>query len=311
MGLGLHACASSGSPNSTRIEPSNGLKPTAQWQTKGQTSSTYKVGTPYRIAGSWYYPKEDPDYSETGIASWYGPGFNGKRTANGETYDQTALTAAHRTLPMPSIVRVTNLDNGRSIKVRINDRGPFARGRIIDLSQRGAELLGFTRLGTAKVLVEIVADENRRITSAAMTNDAAGSAPASVPTVEVTAETLPGSAEPTLADSPAASQTALAVPRRTISTVSPGGAPVQVVNRRPVGNSEIYVQAGAFTDFNNANRLRARLSPIGDVTIAHALVEDTEFFRVRLGPVATVEAADRLLGLLLDNGFDSARVVVD
>ena len=307
MGLGLQACASSGPPDSTGIASSGGRESIPQEQSSG----TYKVGAPYRIAGRWYYPKEDPDYRETGIASWYGPGFNGKQTANGETYDQNALTAAHRTLPMPSIVRVTNLDNGRSIKVRINDRGPFARSRIIDLSQRGAELLGFTRRGTAKVLVEIVADENRRIASAALTNDAAGSAPAPVPTVEVTAETLPGSAEPTLADSPAASQTALAVPRRTVSTVSRGRSPVQVVNRRPVGSNEIYVQAGAFTDFNNANRLRARLSPIGNVTVAHALVDDTEFFRVRLGPVATVEAADSLLDLLLDNGFDNARVVVD
>ena len=94
----------------------------------------YKVGNPYQIAGKWYYPKEDYEYVETGIASWYGPGFHGKRTANGEIYDQNALTAAHRTLPMPSAVRVTNLENGRSLTLRVNDRGPFARGRIIDVT---------------------------------------------------------------------------------------------------------------------------------------------------------------------------------
>ena len=91
--------------------------------TESRPEGTYKVGKPYQIAGTWYYPNEDFTYSESGIASWYGPGFNGNRTANGEIYDENFLTGAHRTLPMPSIVQVTNLENGRSIKVRINDRG--------------------------------------------------------------------------------------------------------------------------------------------------------------------------------------------
>ncbi len=103
----------------------------------------YKVGQPYQIDGTWYYPAEDWTYDETGIASWYGEQFHGKYTANGEIFDLNALTAAHRTLPMPSVVQVTNLDNGRSIELRVNDRGPYARGRIIDLSRRAAQLLGF------------------------------------------------------------------------------------------------------------------------------------------------------------------------
>ncbi|HTH18117.1 MAG TPA: septal ring lytic transglycosylase RlpA family protein, partial [Magnetospirillum sp.] len=83
---------------------------------------TYKVGKPYQVGGVWYYPKEDFDYDETGIASWYGPDFHAKTTANGEVFDQNAVTAAHKTLPMPSVVRVTNLENGRSLIVRVNDR---------------------------------------------------------------------------------------------------------------------------------------------------------------------------------------------
>ena len=94
----------------------------------------YKVGKPYQIFGKWYYPAEELDYSETGIASWYGPKFHGKLTANGELFDQNLITAAHRTLPMPSAVRITNLENGRALNIRVNDRGPFARGRIIDVS---------------------------------------------------------------------------------------------------------------------------------------------------------------------------------
>jgi peptidoglycan lytic transglycosylase len=309
--LGLSACAQSAPSVSARPGGDQVSWRTTPGAPVTGTTGVYKVGAPYQIAGTWYYPKEDFDYRETGIASWYGPGFNGRVTANGEVYDQDALTAAHRTLPMPSIVRVTNLDTGRSIKVRINDRGPFARSRIIDLTRRGAELLGFVREGTAKVLVEIVDDETRRIASTALAGEAAKDAPDAVPMVAVTAEPLPGSVTPTLADNPAASQTAYAAPNRSTAAPNYSGTASTAALSRPLGSSEIYVQAGAFTNFNNANRLRALLSQLGNVRIASALVEDTQFFRVQLGPVATVESADRLLELLLANGHTSATVVVD
>lgn len=114
----------------------------------------YKVGNPYRVDGKWYYPKEDPHYDETGYASWYGDDFHRKPTANGEIFDKYKLTAAHRTLPLPSIVKVTNLTNGRSIRVRVNDRGPFTETRrIIDLSEAAAETLGFKDKGLVRVRV--------------------------------------------------------------------------------------------------------------------------------------------------------------
>ena len=116
----------------------------------------YHVGKPYKVAGKWYRPRENPKYRAVGIASWYGSAFHGRKTANGEIYDMSALTAAHPTLPLPSYVRVTNLHNNRSVIVRVNDRGPFAHGRIIDLSQRAAELLDYKKRGTAKVRVEYV-----------------------------------------------------------------------------------------------------------------------------------------------------------
>src|SRR6201996_6780362 len=121
-----------------------------------QNAGVYKVGNPYQIGDTWYYPKEQPDYDETGIASWYGPTFYGHRTANGEMYDGSEFTAAHRTLPMPVNVRVTNLDNGKSIVVRVNDRGPYAKGRIIDLSARAAQLLDVVKTGTARVRVTYI-----------------------------------------------------------------------------------------------------------------------------------------------------------
>lgn len=126
---------------------------------------TVKMGDPYRINGETYVPKYEPAYVEEGMASWYGPGFHGKSTANGERFDTAALTAAHRTLPMPSMVKVTNLSNGKSIMVRVNDRGPFAHNRIIDLSKAAAEKLDMIRTGTAKVRVEYMPAETEKFIS--------------------------------------------------------------------------------------------------------------------------------------------------
>ncbi len=115
-----------------------------------------QVGKPYKVKGKWYYPKAVNSYSKIGKASWYGAAFHGRLTANGEIYDMTHLTAAHPTLPLPSYARVTNLKNGNSVIVRINDRGPFARGRVIDLSKRAAELLDYTQTGIARVKVDYI-----------------------------------------------------------------------------------------------------------------------------------------------------------
>ncbi|WP_369695399.1 septal ring lytic transglycosylase RlpA family protein [Jiella marina] len=114
------------------------------------------VGKPYKVKGKWYYPKDQPGYVKTGQASWYGPNFHGRLTANGEVYDMYGLSAAHKTFPLPSYATVTNLKNGNRLMVRINDRGPFAHGREIDLSAQAAELLGFKSAGTADVKVEYV-----------------------------------------------------------------------------------------------------------------------------------------------------------
>ncbi len=116
----------------------------------------YKVGSPYTVRGRTYYPSENSSYRAEGIASWYGPDFHGRKTANGEVYDMHALTAAHPTMPIPSYARVTNLENGKSIIVRVNDRGPYTRNRIVDLSIGTAKALGFYGRGLARVRVEYV-----------------------------------------------------------------------------------------------------------------------------------------------------------
>lgn len=120
---------------------------------------TVKIGSPYTIKGETYRPHYDPTYSETGEASWYGPGFHGGKTANGEAFNQNGLTAAHRTLPLPSMIRVTNLNNGKSIVVRVNDRGPFADDRILDVSKAAAQELDMIRTGVAKVKIEYLKRE--------------------------------------------------------------------------------------------------------------------------------------------------------
>ena len=137
--LGLTACSEAkfAVTSAKKIGVLN--RPPATGDPSAPDLGVYKIGSPYQIKGQWYYPAVDYQYRETGIASWYGPNFHGKQTANGGGFDMNKVSAAHRTLPMPSMVRVTNLENGRALNLLVNDRGPFARGRIIDLSRRAAE----------------------------------------------------------------------------------------------------------------------------------------------------------------------------
>lgn len=277
------------------------------------TAGSYKIGKPYQIGGTWYYPAEDFNYSETGIASWYGPGFHGKSTANGERYDQNALTAAHRTLPLPTVVRVTNLENGRAIVVRINDRGPFSRGRIIDMSRRGAQLLGFENNGTAKVRVDVLAEESQQLKLAALNSGAA-----KLDQVQVAAsprDTVEASALP-----PAPGRNSAQPQRVPVDTAGRSSQPLPEaqapvlptdVEVLPVSPTGIYVQAGAFSDLTNALRMRDRLFDMGPTQISRFQVSGAELYRVRIGPLANVDTADATLARLLDSGVQEARLVVE
>jgi rare lipoprotein A len=156
----LLAACNSGNLAGSRIDPKLGVAASPRVAQDGEPiargGGDYKLGKPYQVAGRWYEPKHNPDYDRTGHASWYGSAFHGRRTANGEVFDMHALSAAHPTLPLPSYVRVTNLENDHSVLVRVNDRGPFGHGRIIDVSRRAAELLGFKQNGVAPVRVQYV-----------------------------------------------------------------------------------------------------------------------------------------------------------
>ncbi|WP_319496336.1 septal ring lytic transglycosylase RlpA family protein [uncultured Cohaesibacter sp.] len=157
-GLVLSGCSSSS--KKSRVDPKYGVSASARVATKSgefvKGGGVYKVGKPYKVAGRTYVPKEQPSYNKVGKASWYGDDFHGRLTANGEIFDMNSLTGAHPTLPLPSYVRVTNLNNGKSTLVRVNDRGPYAHGRIIDLSHRVAQKLGFINDGITNVRVQYV-----------------------------------------------------------------------------------------------------------------------------------------------------------
>ncbi len=272
-----------------------------------------KIGQPYQINGIWYYPKDDQNYDQTGIASWYGHPFHGQPTANGETYDMDSLTAAHQTLPLPSYVRVTNLDNGRSIVVKVNDRGPFVNGRIIDLSRRAARLLGFYDQGTAKVRVERVNTPGSGVFFAEKPETPADERKvASAPLPPIS-----GSALPPPKDARVASPRAVERMPGPPGSLPPLVAPARVDPQNPevslmqvAKSSAIYIQIGAFSNADNAKRLSEQLRGLGPVKIARTEVKGTTFHRVRLGPLATVDNADELLAKVLPQ-YPGARIIVD
>ena len=213
------------------------------------------AGPPYQVAGKWYVPTYEPNYDEVGIASWYGPTFHGKDSASGEVFDEMAMTAAHPTLPIPSLVRVTNLENGKTVVVRLNDRGPFVDDRLIDLSKAAGAALDLHGKGTAKVRVQYV-----------------GPAPA-----EANATPL----------QPVSQK--LAVRAEPIAAVIAPPAPIV----RAAGARGFFLQAGSFADLGNANALRNELRSAGAVSIAAVQVNGTEFYRVMVGPWASRDQAEQ------------------
>ena len=304
-GLALLAACNS----SPKISPSAG---------SGLGKGLYKVGKPYEVDGIWYYPKQDLNYDETGIASWYGEQFHGRYTANGEVFDLNGLTAAHHTLPMPSIVQVTNLENGRSLTLRVNDRGPFAGARIIDVSRQASQLLGFERNGTAKVRVRLLQAETLQAQAVARRNgvEEVPGGPVEVaqaaPRTAVDAQPLAPLPGAQVAPAP---RTASAIPVK--AGPAPDIAPVDppLTGQVTVGvahpNAQIYIQAGAFAQMDNAARVRARIAGIGSANITAVRVNGSNLFRVRLGPVASVDEADKVLSRVLASGLPDARIVVD
>jgi rare lipoprotein A len=245
-----------GPPKRSRVDLSTIAEPIPRPEPRSDSGND-----PYIVFGKTYYPLHDvKDYHERGIASWYGKKFHGKRTSSGEPYDMYAMTAAHRTLPLPSYVRVRNLGNGRAVIVRVNDRGPFLHNRLIDLSYAAALKLGIVSTGTGIVEVDALAVETN-------------------PAATASAKDIDGD----------------------LRAPTPAKLP------------RLYMQVGAFKSWENAVTLRSRLSEarFGPVFIQSEVRADVRFYRVRVGPIASVADSDALLERALRYGLTDAHIVVE
>ena len=254
---------------------------------------TYKVGNPYKINGKWYYPAIDYDYDEVGYASWYGPGFHGKKTANGEIFNQNKISAAHRTLPLPSIVKVTNLENGKVLSfVRVNDRGPFARNRILDLSKEAAKKLGFLNKGVTKVRVEILEDESRKFSN----------------------ELIKSTKKAKSAKVQNIKKKNLTPPVNDSNNEDKENKTKKVISESDenfvLKDNNIAIQVGAFTDHRNAKSLIDKLSEF-KAYIKREFVENKYIYRVRIGPLKNINLANELQEKLFHLGYTSSHLVMN
>jgi rare lipoprotein A len=236
-----------------------------------EAPSKYGNKSPYQVLGKTYYVMPSPgNYREYGTASWYGTKFHGQSTSSGEPYDMYQLTAAHRSLPIPSYVRITNLDNHKTAILRVNDRGPFHNERLIDVSYAAAVKLGFAERGTARVMVEVVDGTDSIDTRVAQNTPSPP--PISTPTETNSLAAVP--AEP-------------GVP-------SPG---------------QIFLQAGAFRDPAGAERLRDDLAGLVGSSVSVQRATGDKYYRVRIGPVAEMSEATRLQELIVGAAHPKPMIV--
>jgi rare lipoprotein A len=254
-----------------------------------------RVGPPYEANGRWYVPTPEPGYEQVGEGSWYGPNFHGLRTASGEIYDQEGLTAAHPTLPLNSLVQVTNLENGREIIVRINDRGPFVGERLIDLTRAGAALLGYERAGHARVHVRYLGPAPRRVSA-----EGVSQAPVQAPSPPA----MTGGDDSRLAGGPMSLLPAVVAETRAPAPV------IQTAAYAPVAAQGTYVvQVGAFSDPVNAQRVRGAAEAAGPVEVdVRRAASGAELFRVRVGPFQSAADAETARQTLANLGYRDAVV---
>jgi rare lipoprotein A len=285
--------------------------------------SIYGNPPSYEVFGKRYYVMASSvDYVERGVASWYGPGFHKELTSTREPYDMYGMTAAHKTLPLPAYVRVTNLQNGRSIVVRVNDRGPFVGNRIIDLSYTAAAKLDMLRDGTAMVEVRTL----RPVDPAGDTHLTVASIGAPVTGITAGAPSLepagaaPGAASPAgVAPAPPVTSAMLAGAEARLPadpSVAGPSAPPPVIAPAPVTSAPVralFVQAGAFAEPGNAQRLAERLrgAGYGKVFVRDDFIGGRRFYRVRIGPIPNVPQFDRIVAALEQAGVRDAHLALD
>ncbi len=296
LALVLTACSSTPrhAPGSEKSLPPSGTVPDAI--PRAETRSTHGNPPFYDVNGQRYKVLASADnYVERGVASWYGPDFHGHNTSSGERYDMYGMTAAHKTLPIPCYARITNLSNGRTVVVRINDRGPFVGNRIVDLSYSAAVRLDIVRTGTAFVELRVVGPETPSTQVSTPVLAAAG------PPADLA---VPAPVQPTsMVSNPVA-------PEVSIAAVTPPPSEEFAPVTAPVA---LYIQVGAFADEGNAQRLIQRLQGVGipNVFAFTSAESGRTLRRIRIGPISTVEEFDRLAAQLATLGYPEARLATN
>jgi rare lipoprotein A len=271
----------------------------------------YLVGEPYQMGGVWSYPREDFGLVQTGLAATIPDTRGGRRTTNGEIYDPAQLVAQHRTLQLPAVVRVTNLETGLELEVRVNDRGPVDPGRVVGLSPRAAQLLGMRAGQPAQVRISVAGEASRALASGLPSPDVPRLQIATAPVGSVQREDL---APPPGATQAAATRQARPLPGVGAVQAGPAAGPAapperlpERVNRVPPQPGRLYVETATFGRRDLAERQAARIG--GGVEVIGP--RGRQSFRVRVGPLPSVAEADRALERTLRAGVSEARIIVD
>ncbi len=307
VALGLVGCASD-RQKSAKLDPFAG-KGSPYYKGKGQLpegGGKYHVGKPYQVAGRWYTPKEQPGYDKVGMASWYGEAFHARKTSNGEWFDMNDLTAAHPTLPLPSYAKVTNLANGREVVVRINDRGPFVGTRLIDLSKRTSDTLGFRQKGKAKVRVQWIGNApltDKGYRHLAMMN--AEMKDGSSIRQLAAASRGKASASMVASNDPAPAQDQPAKVTTVAYTPPPEPAPAPEETSATAG---FVVHVATFANRDNADAAYEELSSAMDLQMFQFSGNDGPLYRLQTRAVDNETEAARLLYQLQDRGFAGAKI---
>lgn len=293
-----------------------------------------QIGNVYAIDGIHYQPHVQPDYREVGYASWYGPRFHAKRTANGEVFDKYEFTAAHKTLPLPSVVKITNLENGRSLRVRVNDRGPFVKGRIVDVSMNAAKQLGFYNKGKARVIVEL--DKEASLALLKEPNLRMRPATKKLIMEAYKGNTLPSEISPeNQLDKKFASK--ISVEKKEAKEIrqqaqQPQQAEAKIddsrpksiqykqlaekqIEKKPTESAQIkeseklfLIQVASTTSTQDVARIKSRLKNLTS-QIDEAIVNGKKYYRVRIGGIENMQLANQHLQQVKSAGFKDAFII--
>ena len=277
-----------------------------------KSNGIYKIGNPYVVDGKRYYPKKDLNYDEKGIASWYGPKFHGKPTANGEIFNQYKLTAAHKTLPIPSAVKVTNLKNNKSLIVRINDRGPFVNDRIIDLSYQSAKKLNLLKSGTGFVRVQLLRSESLLLEKLAKKGQ--------FPEInEIKKRTTPRINQVIHSNVSVKKigEANLGINSQNKFNEEKNKGYIEDVQKKVQalkinGKSyKIWVQIASFSNKKSANILKTKFNSIKNINIKKANLKGKYFYRVRVGPFREINDTKEIYNFLINSGMEGTKIFVE